>query len=48
MVSGDCLWNIAYRFYGAGGRWTEIYEANKDAIRDPALIYVGQVLTIPA
>ena len=48
VVAGDCLWNIAYRFYGAGGRWPEIYEANKDIIRDPAMIYVGQVLVIPA
>ena len=48
VAAGDCLWNIAYHFYGTGSRWTEIYEANKDTIRDPGMIYVGQVLHIPA
>lgn len=47
VATGDCLWNIAYHFYGTGSRWTEIYEANKDTIRDPGMIYVGQVLYIP-
>ena len=45
---GDCLWNIAYEVYGTGTRWTVIYEANRDTIRDPGMIHIGQVLTIPA
>lgn len=48
VAAGDCLWNIAYHFYGTGSRWTEIYEANKDTISNPGMIYVGQVLIIPA
>ena len=48
VVSGDCLWNIAYEVYGTGTRWTVIYEANRDTIRDPGMIHIGQVLTIPA
>lgn len=48
VKSGDCLWNIAKALLGNGSRWNEIYQANADVIRDPALIYVGQVLTIPA
>ena len=48
VKSGDCLWNIAKKFYGDGSKYTKIYEANKDKIRNPNLIYVGQVLTIPS
>lgn len=49
VVSGDCLWNIAKKFYGDGSKYTKIYNANKDIIgADPNRIYPGQVLTIPA
>lgn len=49
VVSGDCLWNIAKRFYGNGAKYTVIYDANKGVIGgNPNLIYPGQVLTIPA
>lgn len=47
VVKGDCLWNIAKRFYGSGAQYTKIYNANKDIIKNPNLIYPGQVLTIP-
>ena len=47
VVKGDCLWNIAKSFYGAGYKWSTIYEANKDIISNPHLIFVGQVLEIP-
>ena len=45
---GDCLWNIAKKFYGNGSQYTKIYNANTDKIKSPNLIYPGQVLTIPA
>lgn len=48
VVKGDCLWNIAKKFYGNGSKYTVIYNANKDKIKNPNLIYPGQVLTIPA
>ena len=48
VKSGDTLWNIAKKVYGDGSKYTKIYEANKDKIRNPNLIYVGQVLTIPS
>ena len=49
VVKGDCLWNIAKRFYGNGAKYTVIYDANKGTIGgNPNLIYPGQVLTIPA
>lgn len=47
VVRGDCLWNIAKKFYGNGSQYTKIYDANRDKIRNPNLIYPGQVLTIP-
>lgn len=48
VVKGDCLWNIAKKFYGDGSKWTKIYNANKSKIKNPNLIYPGQKLTIPA
>ena len=47
VQKGDCLWNIAKKFYGNGSKYTKIYEANKDKIKNPNLIYEGQVLVIP-
>ena len=49
VVRGDCLWNIAKRFYGSGAKYTAIYNANKGVIGgNPNSIYPGQVLTIPS
>lgn len=45
---GQCLWLIAQRIYGNGVRYTLIYQANRNQIRDPNLIYPGQVFTLPA
>lgn len=47
IVRGDNLWNIARNRYGDGTRYTVIYEANKGQIRDPNLIYPGQVFVVP-
>lgn len=47
VESGDCLWNIAKKYYGNGAQYTKIYNANKGKIKNPNLIYPGQVLTIP-
>jgi nucleoid-associated protein YgaU len=44
---GDNLWRIARKIYGHGVRHTVIYEANRKQIRNPNLIYPGQVFTIP-
>lgn len=48
VLSGDSLWKIAEDTYGDGARWKQIYEANKDKVSDPRLIYPGQELVIPA
>ncbi|MCH5192174.1 MAG: LysM peptidoglycan-binding domain-containing protein [Oscillospiraceae bacterium] len=47
VKSGDTLWGIAKKYYGNGAQYTRIYEANKNKIKNPNLIYVGQVFTIP-
>ena len=47
VVSGDSLWKISKKYYGDGTKWTKIYNANKDKIKNPNLIYPKQVLTIP-
>lgn len=47
VVRGDTLWAISKKYYGKGGRYMEIFEANKPMLSDPDKIYVGQVLRIP-
>lgn len=47
VQSGDCLWAIAKKQYGDGAKYTKIYSANKDKIKNPSLIYPGQKLVIP-
>jgi hypothetical protein len=44
---GNSLWRIAQRTYGAGLRYTVIFEANREQIRDPDLIYPGQIFVVP-
>ncbi|WP_343718425.1 LysM peptidoglycan-binding domain-containing protein [Inquilinus sp.] len=44
---GNSLWRIAHSAYGRGVHYTIIYQANRDRIRDPDLIYPGQILTVP-
>ena len=44
---GNSLWRIARRTLGGGVHFTEIYEANRSQIGDPALIYPGQIFTVP-
>jgi nucleoid-associated protein YgaU len=44
---GNSLWRIAINAYGNGFNYTVIYQANHDQIRDPNLIYPGQVFAVP-
>lgn len=44
---GDNLWRIAVRHLGSGLRWKDIYKLNRDKIKNPALIYIGQQLILP-
>ncbi len=45
---GNSLWRIAQHSYGDGLRYTLIYQANRTKIRDPNLIYPGQVFAVPS
>ncbi len=49
VIPGDCLWLIAsyLSIYSDAKRWPDIYEANKDKISDPDLIYTNQEFVIP-
>ncbi len=47
VVKGDTLWKIAERYYGDGNLYTNIFEANKDILKDPNAIKIGQKLRIP-
>jgi nucleoid-associated protein YgaU len=47
VKSGDSLSKIAKAEYGDASKWKRIYEANKDKIKNPDLIYPGQEFTIP-
>jgi nucleoid-associated protein YgaU len=44
---GQNLWQMARRAYGSGVRYTVIYDANRTQIRDPNLIYPGQLFAMP-
>jgi nucleoid-associated protein YgaU len=47
IEKGDTLWAIATKFLGSGNRYPEIFEANREVIKDPDLIYPGQKIRIP-
>jgi nucleoid-associated protein YgaU len=44
---GDSLWRISRRVYGQGIRYSTIYLANQEQIRDPDMIWPGQVFRMP-
>ena len=44
---GNTLWGIARERYGEGPLYVRVFEANTDRIRDPDLIYPGQIFTVP-
>lgn len=48
VKSGDTLSKLAERFYNSMSKWEKIYEANKDTLKNPNYIYIGQKLMIPS
>lgn len=47
VQAGDTLTRISSKVYGESGRWTEIFEANRDLLPSPNALKPGQVLRIP-
>ncbi len=47
IVSGDTLSAVAKKYYGKSSAYMRIFEANREVIKDPDKIYVGQKLRIP-
>jgi nucleoid-associated protein YgaU len=47
IQKGDTLSAIAQREYGNAQEWRAIYEANRDTIKDPDMIYPGQKINLP-
>ena len=47
IKSGDTLSGIAKTFYGSGSKYVAIFEANREVIKDPDLIFPGQKIRIP-
>jgi nucleoid-associated protein YgaU len=47
VARGDSLWRISRQAYGEGTRYSLVYRANRDRIRNPDRIYPGQVFVLP-
>lgn len=47
VQEGDTLSSISKKFYGTANRWNDIFEANRDTMRSPASLQIGQKLRIP-
>jgi len=47
VVRGNTLWDLAQSFYGNPFEWRRIWDANRDRVENPDLIYPGQLLLIP-
>lgn len=47
VVAGDTLSKIAQKYYGDASLYKDIFEANRDILKDPNKIQVGQKLKIP-
>ena len=47
VTKGETQWKIAEQYYGDGNLYTKIFEANRDVLKDPNRINIGQKLRIP-
>jgi nucleoid-associated protein YgaU len=48
VARGDSLWRISRKMLGRGIRYRQIYEANESQIRDPSLVFPGQIFVMPS
>jgi nucleoid-associated protein YgaU len=44
---GDTLSKLAELYYGTQSKWGKIYEANRQTVRNPHYLYIGQRIIIP-
>ena len=47
VKKGETLWKIAEQYYGDGSLYPKIFDANRDVLKDPNRINIGQKLRIP-
>jgi nucleoid-associated protein YgaU len=47
VQKGETLWKIAEQYYGDGNLYPKIFDANRDILKDPNRINIGQKLRIP-
>jgi nucleoid-associated protein YgaU len=47
VKKGETLWKIAEQYYGDGNLYPKIFDANRDVLKDPNRINIGQKLRIP-
>ncbi len=47
VLKGDSLYKIAKKIYGSGDKYMVLFNANRDKLKDPNLIEIGQILNIP-
>ena len=48
VCTGDNLWKISRHYYGTGSQWKQIYDANREKIKNADFLEPGTVLNIPA
>ncbi len=48
VLDGESLWLVAERTLGAGARWKEVFELNRDVISDASKVRAGMMLRVPA
>lgn len=48
VKAGDTLSHLALHYYGNARKWQQIYEANKETMKNPNYIYIGQKVLVPA
>ncbi|MDP2605461.1 MAG: ABC transporter substrate-binding protein [Deltaproteobacteria bacterium] len=47
IKQGDSLSKLAERFYNSMNKWEKIYEANRDSVKNPNYVFIGQKIVIP-
>ena len=47
VTRGDSLWKIAVASYGDGYKWVQIWQSNKNKLRDPGKLEIGMLLLLP-